>query len=142
MKGGNYRQFFSETVNAFQKDAEDDLFNELCNCFANLTIPWCEIRTRPSKLRVQVRYCQIIKKKRQVVATKSEDVTTRREKRRHKRCCEIEIAFTAFSVHAVFTSATFFASSIETRERGRLWGGDGCRNCAVGKEIRETTRMD
>ena len=34
---------------------EDILFEELCVAFANLRIPWCEIRTRTSILKVQER---------------------------------------------------------------------------------------
>ena len=61
-------------VVAASQDSEDVLFEELCACFANLRIPWCEIRTRPSKLNAQVRCSQVVKKQRHVARRKTEDV--------------------------------------------------------------------
>ena len=70
---GTPSPIFLQTVNAGQKDAEDDLFNELCDCFANLKIPWCEIRTRPSKLKAKVRHHQQPATKQRFVERKKEE---------------------------------------------------------------------
>ena len=61
-------------IGAAAQDAEDFLFEELCVSFANLRIPWCEIRTRPSKLKMQDRCLQPATKQRFVEQRKNEDV--------------------------------------------------------------------
>lgn len=62
-----------DTVAAAQV-SEDVVFEELCACFAELQIPWCEIRTRPSRLKVQVCCSQIVKEQRVVQRKKPEVV--------------------------------------------------------------------